>query len=108
MPLQSRPVHADCHASRHASSVKLTGNARMLPMRISAIGLTDVTSITYNGNKKNSADVSRNAYTPSRAGEKRGLRRRVGRSVVLVLIVHPSSATRGCEHRTRARGSQAR
>ena len=61
MPSQATPVQAPLQASLHGASVILTGSAKMLPSRISSIGLTEVTSITYSGSRKNSAAVSRKA-----------------------------------------------
>ena len=43
MPLHSRPVHADDQALTQASIVGADGSARMLPSRISSMGLSDVT-----------------------------------------------------------------
>ena len=68
MPRHSRPVQAEDQASRHGSNVTSSGNAKMLPSRISAIGLIEVMPITYRGSRKNSAALIRNKYTPSRAG----------------------------------------
>src|SRR3982751_4040760 len=72
MPLQSRPVQACDQAAIHGSMVQSPGSANRLPSRISAIGFTEVTSITYSGSRKNAAPVSRKAYTPMRAGVTRG------------------------------------
>ena len=60
-PSQAAPVHTPLQASRHGASVKACGSARMPPWRISSIGLTEVTIITYSGKRKNSAAVKRKA-----------------------------------------------
>ena len=39
----------------------LDGSAKMLPSWISSIGLSDVTSMTYSGSRKNSAALRRKA-----------------------------------------------
>ena len=45
-PLHSRPVQADDQACAQGSKVRATGKAKILPMRISSIGLIEVMPIT--------------------------------------------------------------
>src|SRR6059058_1797153 len=77
-PSQAAPVHTAPQASRQGASVNACGSARMPPWRISAIGLNEVTIITYSGSRKNSAAIKRKAYTPSRPTEKRRRLARAG------------------------------
>jgi len=61
IPSQETPVQAEVHAATHGSTVTLTGNAKMLPSRISSMDLNDVTSMMYSGIKKNSDAESKKA-----------------------------------------------
>ncbi len=76
MPLHSSPVQADDQACAQGSKVMATGKAKMLPMRISDIGLIEVMPMTYSGSRKNSAALTRKAYRPSRAGVRKARRGR--------------------------------
>ena len=61
MPLHSSPVQAEDQALVQASKVRVTGSARMLPSRISSIGLSEVTTMIQSGSRKNRAAVIRKA-----------------------------------------------
>ena len=61
MPSHDRPVQALLQAWVQGSNVTCNGSAKIWPSLISSIDLTDVTSITYSGNRKNSAAVNRKA-----------------------------------------------
>ena len=53
-PSQVRPVQADHQALGQASSVKVLGQDKICPSRISAIDLNEVISMTQSGVRKNS------------------------------------------------------
>jgi hypothetical protein len=59
MPLHSNPVQAEDQAWAHGANVTSSGNAKILPCRISVIGLIEVMPITYRGSRKNSAALIR-------------------------------------------------
>ena len=61
MPLHSSPVQAEDQALIQASKVMAAGRARMLPSRISSMGLSEVTIMIQSGSRKNRADVARKA-----------------------------------------------
>ena len=58
-PSQVRPVQAPDHALIQGAMVGAAGSAKMLPWRISAMSFSDVTTITYSGMMKKSADRTR-------------------------------------------------
>ena len=59
IPLHSRPVQADDQALLQASTVRAAGSARMLPRRISSMGLREVTTMIHSGSRKNRAAETR-------------------------------------------------
>ena len=59
MPLHSNPVQAEDQARAQGLNVTSSGNAKILPSRISDIGLIEVMPITYRGSRKNSAALIR-------------------------------------------------
>ena len=61
MPSHDRPVQALLQAWRHGSNVTWSGSAKIFPSLISSIVLTEVTSITYSGTRKNSAALNKKA-----------------------------------------------
>ena len=60
-PLQSRPVQAVSQALSQGSKVSKAGQLNRCPSRISGMVLSEVTTITQSGIRKNSADRIRKA-----------------------------------------------
>ena len=75
MPLQSSPVQAEDQAVIQGWSVGAAGQAKMLPSRISSMGLSEVTTMIQSGSRKNSGGGDEEGVDADAAGrEARGRR----------------------------------